>query len=116
MEVTGNMLRVGTLVDPLDEIDSDAVARIAQTLQAELDTVQGDPHKLFAMLEEGIFIWSWDAFRQIRPSPPMLGLRLRLERLPSAKKPKTGCWPSARAKTGFSWRSIVQSMRIRNEA
>ncbi|MCQ0090867.1 enoyl-CoA hydratase [Roseovarius sp. M141] len=52
-EVTGGILRVGALVEPLDQADSDAVARIASAMQAETELVTGDPHTLFVQLENG---------------------------------------------------------------
>lgn len=52
-EVTGNVLRVGALIEPLDSVDADAVARVANAMQAETEFVTGDPHTLFAQLEHG---------------------------------------------------------------
>lgn len=52
-EVTGNILRVGTLIEPLGRADADAVARVANAVQAETELVTGDPHTLFAQLEDG---------------------------------------------------------------
>lgn len=52
-EVTGGVLRVGALIDPLDSTDDDAVARVARMLHARPELVTGDPHTLFAQLQEG---------------------------------------------------------------
>lgn len=52
-KVTGGILRVGALIEPLDRVDADAVARVAKAMQAEPEFVTGDPHSLFAWLEDG---------------------------------------------------------------
>lgn len=46
-------LKVGALVAPLDDVDTAAIARIADALQVESDIRTGDPHNLFALLEAG---------------------------------------------------------------
>lgn len=51
--VTGDILRVGALIEPLDQLDAYAVARVADAVQAETELVTGDPHSLFAQLEDG---------------------------------------------------------------
>lgn len=52
-EVTRNVLRVGALIEPLDRVDGDAVVRVANAMQAEMELVTGDPHTLFAQLQRG---------------------------------------------------------------
>ena len=52
-QVTKGTLKVGALMEPLDEVETRAVARIADTLQAQTDIVTGDPHSLFAQLDKG---------------------------------------------------------------
>ncbi|MGR3761310.1 enoyl-CoA hydratase [Roseobacteraceae bacterium NS-SX3] len=51
--VSGATLRVGALIVPLTEPDSRAIDATAQALSAQVEIVEGDPHQLFAMLEEG---------------------------------------------------------------
>lgn len=52
-EVTRSKLKVGALINPLDDVETRAVARVADALQANVDLVVGDPHSLFALLEKG---------------------------------------------------------------
>lgn len=52
-KVMDNVLKVGALIEPLDRVDGGAVARIANAFQAETRIVTGDPHTLFAQLEDG---------------------------------------------------------------
>jgi hypothetical protein len=51
--VTGGVLRIGALTDPLDPVDAEAVARVAKALQAEPEFMTADPHTLFVQLEDG---------------------------------------------------------------
>lgn len=50
--VRGGVLTVGALA-PLHEADRRAVAQLARAFDARLQLVQDDPHRLFALLEEG---------------------------------------------------------------
>ncbi|HEY9039553.1 MAG TPA: enoyl-CoA hydratase [Roseovarius sp.] len=52
-DVTGSVLKVGALTDPLDPVEADVVTLLAGMLQAEPEVVRGDPHGLFAQLEAG---------------------------------------------------------------
>ena len=52
-EVIGGVLKVGALTQTLDDVDADAVALIAEALQAEPELATADPHTLFAQLEDG---------------------------------------------------------------
>lgn len=52
-EVRSSVLRVGALTQTLDDVDADAIALVAEALQAELEFVTADPHTLFALLENG---------------------------------------------------------------
>lgn len=52
-EVTDGVLRVGILTQQLDPVDAAAVALVAHALPAEPELVTGDPHTLFAQLEDG---------------------------------------------------------------
>lgn len=52
-EVTGAVLVVGALGSPLDPVDADAIASIAASMHAEPKITIGDPHTLFAQLQDG---------------------------------------------------------------
>lgn len=51
--VEGRTLRVGALVEPLDAVDANAVARIAAGFGAAPEILRDDPHALVAMVEDG---------------------------------------------------------------
>ena len=50
--VEGGTLKVGALT-PLEKTDRTAVEHIADAFDADLRIIENDPHRLFAMLEEG---------------------------------------------------------------
>ncbi|WP_133176234.1 enoyl-CoA hydratase [Pelagivirga sediminicola] len=52
-KVMDNVLRVGALIEPLDQADAAAVTRVANVFRATPEFVTGDPHTLFAQLEDG---------------------------------------------------------------
>ena len=51
-EVRGAVLKVGALTQ-LQDADKRAIDQIARAFHAELQVVQDDPHRLFALLEQG---------------------------------------------------------------